>query len=93
MRPGEKLYEEKLMAEEGMQKTENELIHIGNPVSFDTDLFLEQLKKLMAAAYDNDGTICQMVEKMVPTYHPNMGGMTQKDDTYKTLCREMVGAK
>ncbi len=93
LRPGEKLYEEKLMAEEGMQKTENELIHIGNPVPFDTDKFLEQLKKLMDAAYDNSDAICRMVEEMVPTYRPDMGGTTHKDDTYKTLCREMVGAK
>ena len=68
LRPGEKLYEEKLMAEEGMKKTENELIHIGNPIPFDTDEFLNQLKKLMEAAYENDEAICRLVSKMVPTY-------------------------
>ena len=93
LRPGEKLYEEKLMAEEGMKKTENELIHIGNPIPLDTDKFLAQLKKLMDAAYENDETICRLVAEMVPTYHPDLGGTTQKDDTYKSLCRETVGAK
>ena len=68
LRPGEKLYEEKLMAEEGMKKTENELIHIGNPIPFDTDEFLTQLKALMDAAYENDDAICRKVSQMVPTY-------------------------
>ena len=57
------------MAEEGLQKTENELIHIGNPIPFDTDTFLCQLKVLMDAAYDNDADICSLVAKMMPTYH------------------------
>jgi len=85
LRPGEKLYEEKLMAEEGMKKTENELIHIGNPIPFDTDEFLTQLKKLMDAAYDNDEAICRMVEEMVPTYHPDQGGVSEKNGVYKAL--------
>ena len=51
LRPGEKLYEEKLMAEEGLKKTENDLIHIGCPIPFDTDEFLKDLDGLMKAAY------------------------------------------
>ena len=70
LRPGEKLYEEKLMAEEGLTKTENELIHIGKPIKFDTDEFLAQLHELMFIAYNNDDNIREQVEKMVSTYHP-----------------------
>ncbi len=70
LRPGEKLYEEKLMAEEGLKRTPNKLIHIGNPIPFDTAEFRAQLEELMTAAYDNDDDIRAIVEKMVPTYIP-----------------------
>jgi FlaA1/EpsC-like NDP-sugar epimerase len=70
LRPGEKLYEEKLMAEEGLQKTDNDLIYIGNPIKFDGDAFLEKLEGLMLAAYANKGNIRQLVIDMVSTYHP-----------------------
>lgn len=70
LRPGEKLYEEKLMAEEGLKRTPNKLIHIGNPIPFDTMEFRAQLEELMTAAYDNDDDIRAIVEKMVPTYIP-----------------------
>ena len=93
LRPGEKLYEEKLMDEEGMKKTENDLIHIGNPIPFDTEQFLIKLRALMDAAHNNDGNITAMVEEIVPTYHPAKGGAGQKDATYETLCREVLGVK
>lgn len=70
LRPGEKLYEEKLMAEEGLQKTENDLIHIGKPIPFDTTVFLKQLEELAKASYENSEDIVEMVEKIVPTFHP-----------------------
>ena len=70
LRPGEKLYEEKLMAEEGLKKTENELIHIGSPIPFDTNLFLTKLEALMNAAYSNKKNIRELVADMVTTYHP-----------------------
>jgi len=70
LRPGEKLFEEKLMEEEGLQKTANDLIHIGSPIPFDTDSFLEQLQGLMNAAYRNKKDIRERVEEMVATYHP-----------------------
>lgn len=70
LRPGEKLYKEKLMAEEGLKRTPNKLIHIGNPIPFDTAEFRAQLEELMTAAYDNDDDIRTIVEKMVPTYIP-----------------------
>jgi len=71
LRPGEKLYEEKLMAEEGLKKTENDLIHIGCPIPFDTDEFLKELNELMAASYSNKPDIRERVERMVVTYHPD----------------------
>lgn len=71
LRPGEKLYEEKLMAEEGMKKTDNELIHIGKPIEFDVEEFLSQLEELAKSSYKNDKDIVKMVEKMVPTFHPS----------------------
>ena len=91
LRPGEKLYEEKLMAEEGLQKTENALIHIGNPIPFDTDVFLAQLRRLMDAAYENDETICKVVADMVPTYHPQLAG--QKDKVYEDLRKDVTPAQ
>ena len=72
LRPGEKLYEEKLMAEEGLQKTDNDLIHIGNPIKFDEDAFLGKLEGLMLAAYANkEGQIRGLVKDMVSTYYPD----------------------
>jgi len=79
LRPGEKLYEEKLMAEEGLRNTENERIHIGNPIPFDTDDFLSQLESLMNAAYANKADIRRYVEEMVSTYHPE--GKEQSEKT------------
>lgn len=70
LRPGEKLYEEKLMAEEGMKKTDNDLIHIGQPIPFDVDTFLHQLEDLAEASYNNDPDIVKKVEEVVTTFHP-----------------------
>lgn len=70
LRPGEKLYEEKLMAEEVLKRTENELIHIGMPIPFDINEFLVDLDELTDKAYANVGNIRELVEKMVSTYHP-----------------------
>ena len=70
LRSGEKLYEEKLMAEEGLKKTDNELIHIGKPIPFDTGQFLGDLEELAKASYENSPDIVKMVERIVPTFHP-----------------------
>ena len=70
LRPGEKLYEEKLMAEEGLKKTENKLIHIGKPIPFNIEEFLKELEELAKASYENSDRIVEMVEQMVPTFHP-----------------------
>ena len=72
LRPGEKLYEEKLMAEEGLTKTENKLIHIGKPIAFDMDEFLGELDGLMEAAYKNRDDMKLRVKKIVGTYHPEI---------------------
>lgn len=71
LRPGEKLYEEKLMAEEGLEDTENSRIHIGKPLCFDVDTFLEKVDGLMEVAYKNkEGEIREMVKDIVETYKP-----------------------
>ena len=74
LRPGEKLYEEKLMAEEGLAKTSNERIHIGKPLSFDIDAFLGKVDDLMEAAYKNKDDIREMVKEIVGTYKPAKRG-------------------
>ena len=69
LRPGEKLYEEKLMAEEGMGKTDNDLIHIGKPLEFEHGKFIDNLNELMKVAYGNDEEkIRQVVSEIVKTY-------------------------
>ena len=86
LRPGEKLYEEKLMEEEGLRKTDNKLIHIGSPIPFDTDEFLASLKDLMLAAYQNRTDIRERVQRIVTTYHPlTDGAEAAKDETYEKL--------
>lgn len=70
LRPGEKLYEEKLMAEEGLKKTKNDLIHIGSPIPFDINEFLDELDGLLDAAYRNEDDMKERVQKIVSTYHP-----------------------
>ncbi len=70
LRPGEKLYEERLMAEEGMTPTTNEKIHIGKPIPFDVNVFLGQLEELAKASYNNSEDIVAMVESIVPTFKP-----------------------
>ena len=71
LRPGEKLYEERLMSEEGLRTTPNQLIHIGSPIRFDTDVFLRQLQMLMKAAYaGNEEELRAQVERVVTTYQP-----------------------
>lgn len=70
LRPGEKLYEEKLMAEEGLKKTKNDLIHIGCPIPFNINEFLGELDGLLDAAYRNEDDMKERVQKIVSTYHP-----------------------
>ena len=91
LRPGEKLYEEKLMAEEGMRKTPNELIHVGAPLAFDPDEFFTQLRRLMTASYANDPRIRELVARMVTTYHPaGQHGSEEKGKAYEEQMKEMA---
>lgn len=69
LRPGEKLYEEVLMDEEGLQETENELIHVGKPIEFDEEEFIRNLKDLYREAYAETKEMKYIVNKIVPTYH------------------------
>ena len=68
LRPGEKLYEEKLMSEEGLEKTANKLIHIAKPLVIDTEKFLMNLRQLIEYSSRNDSNICQIIKEAVPTY-------------------------
>lgn len=78
LRPGEKLYEELLMDEEGMQDTANKLIHIGKPIELDEDEFFIQLKKLEDASRDEVEDIRPLVQQIVPTYVYKKDGRTVK---------------
>lgn len=70
LRPGEKLYEELLMKEEGLQETDNKLIHIGKPIEFDKENFFDNLEKLKNQAYAENGNIRDLLRSVVGTYHP-----------------------
>ncbi len=70
LRPGEKLYEEMLMKEEGMQETENRLIHIGKPIEMDDNNFLMQLENLREYVIQEPDDIRDYVRQIVPTYTP-----------------------
>lgn len=83
LRSGEKLYEEKLMKEEGLKKTKNELIFIGQPIPFDMDNFFKDLEDLSQASYQNSESIVSMVEKVVSTFHPVGAHPTGKEEIYQ----------
>ncbi len=70
LRPGEKLYEELLMAEEGMQETENKMIHIGKPIEMDDTWFEKKLEELDIASRQETEEMKRIVAEIVPTYHP-----------------------
>ena len=69
LRPGEKMYEELLMNEEGLKKTANKMIYVGKPIEFDEEVFLEQLEKLGEDANSETSDIRKTVREIVPTYH------------------------
>lgn len=70
LRPGEKLYEELLMKEEGLQDTANKLIHIGKPIEFDKEHFIDNLNELKECAYDETQDIKELIKKVASTYQP-----------------------
>lgn len=72
LRPGEKLYEEMLMEEEGLHDTPNKLIHIGKPIAFDEKVFLKQLEELKEYVVQEPNDIRVKIKEMVSTYHPTV---------------------
>ncbi len=86
LRPGEKLYEEKLMAEEGLQTTPNKLIHIAKPIPFDVETFMKQVEILAETSYTNSQNIKQLVSEIVPTYHP---GNIEQDEIEKKKIQKL----
>ena len=73
LRPGEKLYEELLMSEEGLKETDNKLIHVGEPIEMNDSKFNADLDMLYNACYDENSDIVSIVADVVPTYHPELG--------------------
>ena len=70
LRPGEKLYEELLMDEEGLQDTANKMIHIGKPIEIDEMKFFAQLKQMKEESKNESADIRHLVKEIVPTYQP-----------------------
>ncbi len=84
LRPGEKLYEERLMAEEGLQKTPNGLINIAQPIPFNEDSFWTLLDKLYEAAYSETDKMKEWVKELVPTYTIDKGQAAKPVETAPT---------
>ena len=76
LRPGEKLYEELLMKEEGLQDTPNHLIHIGKPIELDEKTFFDKLTYLKEAVYKETSGVRLLVKDIVPTYKPKGEGVS-----------------
>ena len=74
LRPGEKLYEERLMDEEGLKRTPNKLISIAEPIEMDDEKFEQQLETLNQASIREDPRMREFIAEVVPTYHPERGG-------------------
>ena len=77
LRPGEKLYEELLMKEEGLQDTPNHLIHIGKPIELDEETFFNKLTNLKEAVYKETSDVRSLVKDIVPTYKPKEEGVSK----------------
>ncbi len=69
LRPGEKMYEELLMKEEGLKETANKMIYIGKPIEYDAEVFEEQIKRLEEASLEESENIRALVKEIVPTYN------------------------
>lgn len=89
LRPGEKLFEELLMNEEGLHQTANKMIYVGKPIEFDEDEFLQKLEKLYTYAYDETDQMKAMISKIVPTYH--IRSEDKKRDALKSKRMAPVG--
>ncbi len=87
LRPGEKLYEEMLMDEEGLQDTANKMIHIGKPISMDEMKFFKQLEELKIASTSEYADVRKLVQNIVTTYHPESNAEDRSDAHKKELER------
>ena len=85
LRPGEKLYEELLVKEEGIQKTENNLIYIGKPLEFNEVHFLSGLRELEEAAMNESLSVKQIVSEIVPIYHIRQEDLKRDEEVNKEL--------
>ncbi len=91
LRPGEKLYEERLMETEGLRTTPNKLISICNPVDFDADELFNNIEQLMHICYEEPEKVKDFVESIVPTYHPaGEHGTTEKPKAYQEQVEAMA---
>ena len=94
LRPGEKLYEERLMETEGLRTTPNKLISICNPIDFDADQLFDNIEKLMHICYERPEDLKGFVEEIVPTYHPaGEHGTTEKSEAYEEQLKAMATTK
>lgn len=94
LRPGEKLYEERLMETEGLRTTPNKLISICNPSDFDADELFNNIEQLMHICYEKPEDVKSFVEKIVPTYHPaGEHGTTEKTAAYEEQIKAMAATK
>ena len=87
LRPGEKLYEELLTKEEGLQRTANELIFIGKPLEFDEDHFMNELARLEQAVLEESFDIKEIVASIVPTYHIREEDKARDKENYEEFCK------
>lgn len=86
LRPGEKIYEELLMSEEGIAATKNKKIFIGKPIDMDEEKFLKQLDRLKIAAEDNNCDIRSLIQEIVPTYnYNNFNNSSQNQNTQQEM--------
>ena len=90
LRPGEKLYEEKLMAEEGIRKTKNELIHIGSPIAVKLEEFFELLDELYLKSHENSKDIVKLIAQAVPSYHSPESDLKLNKEKFYDLYQQMV---
>lgn len=94
LRPGEKLYEERLMETEGLRTTPNKLINICNPTDFDADKLFSNIENLMHICYEEPQRVKDFVESIVPTYHPaGEHGTTEKPKAYEEQIKAMAISK
>ena len=89
LRPGEKLYEEMLMDEEGLQDTENKMIHIGKPIELDEAKLFSELERLNVAAKEESPEIRTLVKEIVTTYHP-ANNEADKTEEHKEMLKQLA---